>query len=165
MITSIGKVSAMCCTNRYASRLGAAENHDPFDPDASPDYDSWGFDTWWTASEWVTWHKSMKSRYGLDEANRRFIKAWQDQGILSGPIDARSFDTSFREYAKANGFFDGLYWNLGVFTRPIGVSTDLTVGITRGISTVAELSRYTIPVVVLGFLSLYVWSKSPKRRH
>jgi hypothetical protein len=164
MITNIGKVSNCCCDS-YRGKLGAIDSHNPADPDATPDFDNWGPDTWWKASEWMTWHKSMKSKYSLEEANRRFISAWQDQSILSGPIDARSFDVTFRNYAKDNGFFDDLYWNLGVFTRPIGVSTDLVAGITKGISTTAELSKYLIPVAVVSFLSLYVWSKSPKRRN
>ncbi len=50
--------------------------NDPTRADATPDYDGWGIDSWWTANDWMTWHRTLKARYGLDEANRRFITAW-----------------------------------------------------------------------------------------
>jgi hypothetical protein len=111
----------------------------------------------------MTWHRSLKARFGLDDANVRFVNAWQQQGALSAPLDARSFDTNFRDYAKANGFFDALYYGLGALAKPIGATTDVITGVTQGVSTVANLAKYVIPVAALAFAYLFFVSKAPKR--
>jgi hypothetical protein len=137
--------------------------NDPTNADSKPDYDGWGPDSWWTANDWMTWHRSLKARFGMDDANVRFINAWQQQGALSSPLDARSFDTNFRDYAKANGFFDALYYGLGALAKPIGATTDVITGVTQGVSTVANLAKYVIPVAALAFAYLFFMSKAPKR--
>lgn len=137
--------------------------NDPTNADSKPDYDGWGPDSWWTSNDWMTWHRSLKARYGLDDANVRFVNAWQQQGALSAPLDARSFDTNFRDYAKANGFFDALYYGLGALAKPIGTTTDVITGVTQGVSTVANLAKYAIPVAALAFAYLFFMSKAPKR--
>lgn len=135
---------------------GWAPENDPTRATSTPDYDDWGPDSWWTGQDWLTWHRALKDAYGLEVANARFIAAWQQQGLGSGALGARSFDSSFRDYARANGFFDGLYWGLGSVTRPIGTTTDVTTGISEGVSTVANLSKWAIPAaaIVLGYLWL-----------
>jgi hypothetical protein len=142
---------------------GWKPENSPTNPDATPDYDGVGWDSWWTSNDWMTWHRSLKARFGLDEANVRFINAWQKQTIGSTPLDARSFDTNFRDYAKANGFFDALYYGLGALAKPIGATTDVITGVTQGVSTVANLAKYVIPVAALAFAYLFFVSKAPKR--
>lgn len=143
---------------------GWKPENDPTKPTSTPDYDGWFFDSYWTAQDWVAWHKALKAQYGIDEANRRFIAAWQKQGIGASPLDARSFDTSFREYAKANGFFDGLYWGAGVVAKPLGTGTDVVTGVTEGVSTVAKLSKYLIPVAALAFAYFAFQAYAPRRK-
>ena len=112
----------------------------------------------------LTWHRSLKTRFGLDEANSRFINAWQKQGIGSEPLNARSFDTSFRDYAKANGFFDALYYGLGSLAKPIGVTTDVVSGVSAGISSTASLTKYIIPIaaVILAYMAFTAYA--PRRK-
>lgn len=131
-------------------------SNDPSRPTSTPDYDSWGPDSWWTAQDWLTWHRALKSAYGLDEANRIFVTAWQQQGFGASPLDARSFDTSFRDYARTNGFLDALYYGLGALVRPIGTVTDVTGAVSDGVSTTAALAKWAIPIgaLVLGYLWL-----------
>ncbi len=142
---------------------GWAPQNNPTNPNSTPDYDDWGPDSWWTAQDWVTWHKALKAKYGLDEANVRFITAWQKQGIGASPLDSRSFDTSFRDYAKANGFFDGLYYGLGSIVKPIGTTTDVITGVSQGVSITANLAKFVIPVAALAFAYLFFSSKAPRR--
>ena len=137
--------------------------NDPTNADSKPDYDGWGPDSWWTSNDWLTWHRSLKARFGLDDANTRFINAWQQQGIGASPLDARSFDTTFRDYAKANGFFDALYYGLGALVKPIGSVTDVVSDVSSGISSTANLAKFVIPVAALAFAYLFFVSKAPKR--
>ncbi len=143
---------------------GWKPENDPTKPTSTPDYDEWFPDSWWTAQDWVTWHKALKAKYGLDEANARFINAWQKQGVLSAPLDARSFDTSFRDYAKANGFFDGLYYGLGAVAKPIGTATDVVTGVTQGVSSLANLSKYLIPIAGLALAYFAFQAYAPRRK-
>jgi len=143
---------------------GFKPQNDPTKPTSTPDYDGWLWDSWWTAQDWITWHRALKAKYGIDEANSRFLAAWQKQSAGAAPLDARSFDSNFREYAKANGFFDGLYWGSGVIAKPLGTATDVVTGVTEGASTFAKLSKYLIPVAGLAFAYFAFQAYAPRRK-
>jgi hypothetical protein len=146
--------------------------NDPTSATATPDYDNWGFDTWWTASDWMTWHMALKRAYGLEEANRRFITAWDKQGLFASPIDARSFDTTFRQYARDNGFFDALFSGIGgLVGRLPSTGTDVVVGATGAVSnvgqavgTIGSMAKYILPVAALAFGYYYFMAYKPSRR-
>ena len=143
---------------------GWKPQNDPTKATSTPDYDGWGWDSWWTAQDWITWHKALKAQYGIDEANSRFLNAWKQQGIGATPLDARSFDTNFRDYAKANGFFDGLYYSAGAVAKPIGAVSDVVTDVSAGVSTTAAILKYAIPVAALAFAYMYFMSKAPRRK-
>jgi hypothetical protein len=138
--------------------------NDPTNADSTPDYDNWGPDSWWTAQDWMTWHRSLKARFGLDEANVRFVNAWEKQGVLSSPLDARSFNTAFRDYAKANGFFDALYYGLGALVKPIGAVTDVVSGVSQGISSTASLTKYILPLAAIALAYMAFTAYAPRRK-
>ena len=143
---------------------GWKPENDPTKASSTPDYDNWGPDSWWTAQDWVTWHKALKAQYGLDEANARFITAWQQQGIGASPLDARSFDSSFRDYAKANGFFDALYYGLGALAKPIGTVSDVVTNVSKGIETTATLTKYLIPIAAIALAYMALTAYAPRRK-
>ena len=143
---------------------GFAPENDPTKPTSIPDYDGIGWDSWWTAQDWMTWHKSLKAQYGLDEANVRFINAWEKQTMGSTPLDARSFNTTFREYAKANGFFEALYYGLGSLVKPIGAVTDVVSGASAGIGTLGSLTKYLLPIAGLALAYFAFTAYAPRRR-
>lgn len=138
--------------------------NDPTNADSKPDYDGWGPDSWWTANDWLTWHRSLKARYGLDDANVRFVNAWEQQGALSAPLDARSFNTAFRDYAKANGFLDALYYGVGALVKPIGAVTDVVSDVSQGISATATFTKYLIPIAVAAFAYMAFTAYAPRRK-
>ena len=76
---------------------------------SSPCFDTWGPADYWNCADWIAWHKALKSQYGQDEANRRFITEFHNAGFLSASYDCRTFNGSFRAYAKEENFYDGLY--------------------------------------------------------
>lgn len=149
--------------------------HDPASADSTPDYDGWGWDTWWNGSEWKRWHIALKAKYGLTEANWRFIEAWHKQGPLSGGLDARSFDTDFIAYAKENGFHVALFKGLGVLARPVSagvqviaagseVAEDVAEAAASAVSTTAAAAKWLLPVAALVMGFLYLQSVAPRRR-
>lgn len=140
---------------RYLSFRGVgADLHDPANPASTPDLDAWGYDTWWTIEQWMQWHQVMKVAFGQDEANRRFLMAWNQQSLGAGPIDARSFNSTFRAYAKANGFFDGLYSGAGdVLAKPLGTANDVVTAGSNAVSsaadTIGSAGSVLVPLAVL----------------
>jgi len=143
---------------------GFAPENDPTKPTSTPDYDGIGWDSWWTAQDWMTWHKSLKARYGLDEANVRFINAWEKQTMGSTPLDARSFNVNFQDYAKANGFYDALYYGLGALLKPIGAVTSVVSGASAGIATIGSLSKYLLPIAGLALAYFAFTAYAPRRK-
>jgi hypothetical protein len=149
--------------------------HDPTSADATPDYDSWGWDDWWTAADWQRWHGALKARFGLVEANHHFIAAWEQQSLGASPLDARSFNSDFKAYAKENGFYDALFQGLGVLARPVSagvqvitagseVVEDVVDATASAVSTTAAAAKWLLPVAALVMGFLYLQTVTPRRR-
>lgn len=81
--------------------------------DSKPDLDDWGWDDYWGPEHWIEWHKKMKAKYGPDEANQRFIIAYHEASFGAASFDWRTVNSTFKKYAKDNGFYDALYDGLG----------------------------------------------------
>ena len=132
--------------------------NDPTLPTAAPDYDGLGFDTQWSAADWMTWHAALVTAYGLDEANHRFVAAWNGGGFFeSPPQDARTFDSSFRDFARKNGILDALYSGVGIIAKPIGVVNDLldtTTALGGGIKSTGQSLGSSLKWWVLGAVAL-----------
>jgi hypothetical protein len=81
-----------------------AENiHDPYNHNSTPDYDEWGWDTFWSLNDWLTWHNSLIKALGQPLGNDRFVQAWNARTGLAAFGDIRAnwlTDTSFRNYLK-----------------------------------------------------------------
>lgn len=143
--------------------------NNPSNPAATPVLDGWGWGDYWSADEWLVWHAAMKSAYGLAVANSRFLAAWNDQGIGASPLNARTFSSSFREYARVNGFLDGLYGNAqwaapildtyGSATEAVGAVSETVGGAASTLKTVGP-ALLVVGVVALGWL--YFKKFSPK---
>lgn len=123
---------------------------DPLKAASVPVLDGWGWADYWTIEDWMTWHNAMKAAFGLEEANRRFISEWVKQGIGANPLDARSFNEQFKSYAKANGFYDALYYGLGVLARPVGAGVDVVTTASNAVSSVAKAGNWILPVAIIG---------------
>lgn len=105
--------------------------HEPTNPNALPDYDGLGWDSQWSAADWMTWHAALVGKFGIDAANTRFVTAWQGGGFFeSAPLDARTFNSAFREFARKNGILDALYFGLGAIAKPLGAANDALDGVT-----------------------------------
>lgn len=145
--------------------IPTAPINDPTNPDAIPDLDDWGPDTYWEAADWITWHRAMVQKYGLDKANQAFVSYWQTQTFGAEPINARSFDESFRAYARANGFLDSLYSGSDVIAEPLGVVTDIFSGASNLSGSIPQLGAaaknivQTVavawPLIVIGAVLIY----------
>lgn len=157
--------------------MAFAKEHNPLDPDSTPDYDGWGWDDWWGCADWVTWHKMNVAKYGQVKADNKFVEAWLDglssasggRGKAEGsgaifdsvPIDCRSFDTGFKEYIKkpANKrLYDVVFSGIG---GTIGGAVSGSVTVVENVgSTIVGASKavkIVVPVLIIGGLGLAIW--------
>ena len=135
--------------------------NDPTNPNATPVFDGWGWAEYWSANDWLTWHRAMKSALGLDIANARFLTEWNKQGFAAAPLNARTFDAAFREYARANGFLSGLYGNAqwaspvlntyGSANEAVDAVSETVGGAAATIRTIGPI-LLTVGVVALAYL-------------
>lgn len=132
--------------------------------DSTPVYDGWGWDDYWEAPDWMTWHAAMKKKYGLNEANRRFIKAYHEASQFAANYGWRTFNTEFINYAKLNGFYDGLFEGLlglvgkttsgatNVANKALDVTNAAVDNAASAASTTTKIMKYAIPVLIAGVL-------------
>ena len=93
----------------------------------APDYDQWGSDTWWNCNDWILWHKLLKEKFGQNKANFIWDYSFSQSGNLSGNLNCRTFDSSFRTYVKNNGL--NPFANAGIFApvlKGTGTIQDVT---------------------------------------
>jgi hypothetical protein len=109
--------------------------HNPKNPDATPDYDEWGWDDYWNARDWQDWHTAMLAAYGKATADQRWIAAWLDQGYYASPDNELVNSAPFRAWLKSSGLLkqvESLGQKIG------GLTTDLVSTTTDVAGTVAD---------------------------
>lgn len=123
--------------------------------DSTPDLDDWGWDDYWKIEDWMRWHSLMVKKFGIDKANQTFLLWWNKQTTGANPLDAKSFNTSFRTYAKKYKFLDALYGGAS-FLKPFGAITDTISSGSDVVSNVGDAAKNTsnvlkwaVPVAVL----------------
>lgn len=121
--------------------------------------------------DWIAWHGRLKTSYGLDDANRIFLHAFHvaSRKSLAG-FFWKTFNSRFRSYAKANGFFDGL-WSDSIPELParlLGAVADffrVTVEtvektsetVSSVTSSVASILKYGVPIVLVAAAGVALW--------
>lgn len=129
--------------------------HGGITADSVPDLDDWGWDSFWGCDEWITWHKAMKRKYGLKNANIRFATEWNKQGFGAHALGCRTIDSDFRQYVRANGLLE-IVWQsaegLKYLFQPIGtiLETGAAVGggIAKGLQTTGKSLKYVFPIAI-----------------
>jgi len=118
------------------------KNHNPTDPYATPDFDDWGWDSYWGQPEWITWHAALVKEFGQPQANDKFVNTWNAQtnffvdfGDVRG--DWITLDAPFREwlagYTTSNGqtMLTALE-NTTFLGKPMGTGTDIVDNLLDG---------------------------------
>lgn len=87
---------------------GYSGPNDPTNADSVPDYDEWGPDQHWEASDWQSWHSALTAKYGKSKADDVFVQAYANAGVLEAVTRARIEDPSFGQWAQGEGLYDRL---------------------------------------------------------
>ncbi len=120
--------------------------------ESQPDYDGWGWDTYWGCEEWMAWHKELKRKYGSEKANYLWKSAWDKQGSFDAPLNSCRYNTTFVNYFLNEGidirsFISALFTNS---TETLVNATDATKEATSSISSIGKQLKWILPVVATG---------------
>ena len=102
-----------------------------------------------SSQAWIQWHKAMKSRYGLKEANTLFVKAWD----LRGGAGSSASTNELRTYMKDNG--------VTLDTTSIEDVVDTTQSGLDSLGNMFTMGKYVaigVGVIVLGGAALLVFN-------
>ena len=116
--------------------------------ESTPDYDMPfnPFDSAWTVNDWILWHKALKAKYGMEEAQRRFIEAWENSSFWSMPYSFWKYNREFVDYFNSQGF-------------NVGHTLSKTVtNVARGIETTSQLTKILLPLGVVA-VGVYVYKQ------
>jgi hypothetical protein len=65
---------------------------------SKPDYDDWGIDTYWSCSDWITWHAQLKKKFGQTEANKIWLTAWNKQDAWENNYNWCKYNSDFNNF-------------------------------------------------------------------
>jgi len=71
--------------------------------DSYPDYDEWGYDDYWSLTDWQTFYDKLLQKYGADEGSRRWLDAWHRQSWGASPKNNRF---GIADWALARNLWD-----------------------------------------------------------
>jgi hypothetical protein len=121
--------------------------------DSFPVFDGWGPDDFWGSSEWIAWHKLLIEKWGLETANELFVEYYHQASMFAANYNWRTFDPVFIAYAKANGFYDGLFSGvLGGIMKPVSVVGDVATQAVNSISGATGYIQIIMPLLFIGLL-------------
>jgi hypothetical protein len=107
-----------------------------------PDYDEWGYDNYWNCDDWTTWHKQLKAHFGEERARIIWNYAYAQGSQFSKHWDCRTFNSTFRAYAKANNLDTYASVTLPIIPQILdlsGSAFDIVGGVTDVVSEVASV--------------------------
>lgn len=69
----------------------------------APNYDEWGFDSYWNCQDWIQYHQQLKKKFGKEKANYIWNYAYAQGSEFSSHWNCRTTNVKFREYVRKNG--------------------------------------------------------------
>jgi hypothetical protein len=102
----------------------------------APDYDEWGYDSFWSCDDWMTWHKKLSEHFGEATATEIWNYAFKQTTNLSSNLDCNSFNSTFRAYVKQHNLTvpsDLVTKTLGTTTDVVGGALDTTSNVVTGV--------------------------------
>jgi len=65
-----------------------------------PDYDGWGFDSYWKCPEWMQWYYALKAHYGTATAKNIWLKAWGKMDSFEHAANFCRYNADFVAFLK-----------------------------------------------------------------
>lgn len=123
---------------------------------STPDYDGWGWDSYWSAEEWVQWHKTLVAAFGKQAANDTWKMAWGKQGAWEHPFNWYKYNRGFTDYFKSQGIDVGWFGSKIITTTGEAVIevtenvTDAAADLSQGVVSTANVLKIVAPTLLIG---------------
>ena len=117
-----------------------------------PDYDGFGWDNYWSCTDWMIWYGKLKQAYGVSEAKLRWKSAWEKQDNTSNPYLWCMYSDDFYEFIREEEL--GLSNTLADVSS--GVGTGVT-GIFKGFGWIGRNIVWLAPAVLIIAGAGYGW--------
>jgi len=117
---------------------------------STPNYDSWGVDTYWTCNEWMDWYFALKTHYGKATAQRVWIEAFGKADPFMAHLKCR-YDRYFFDFMKKEG--------LSAASNPL-INIWMGAGsIFNGLGNSLNLSGKLLPIALIVGAGIYANKK------
>lgn len=113
--------------------------------DSIPDYDEWGYDSYWSCDDWINWHKALKAKFGKTSADKTWTEAWNKQDGFESNYNWCKYQGVFNTYVKAENL-NATWWLPNILNNVTGVAEDAS----DAAKNVSNVIKVIIPVVVIG---------------
>jgi hypothetical protein len=143
--------------------MNLGKNHNPNDPDASPDYDEWFWDSYWDCNDWMQWHKALKSKYGL-RANEIWLQAWIKNDRTSHARMWCRLNEDFVAYFNSQGidvqtWIQRVVFNTGDIVESVTeAAPGLTTNVTSAVGSIAKVLPWAVGLAAIG-AGFYVYEQ------
>jgi len=117
----------------------------------------WNGDDYWKCDDWVRWHKLNVQELGQETANEKFIHWWDEQSAWANPYNWCKYDSDFYNYFDDQGIDTG--WLLSKVIVAVDTAADGVVDAGEGLKTTFKLSKYILPIALIGFGLSWLYKK------
>lgn len=124
---------------------------EPITAYSAPDYDEWGWDTYWSAEDWMDYHKALVGEYGKKDGNRRFVEAWHaGPSFMVARANYLSFKPVFINYMEKQGIYNALNDGIAkLVTDSTRVVAETPGAVIATAQNTVKVIRWLIPALVL----------------
>jgi len=112
--------------------------------ESTPDYDSWGYDDYWSCENWIDWHKALKAKHGKQRADEIWLAAWDEQDTFEHNLSWCKYAANFNSYVSAE--------NLPVSHLLADIfagGTKIGENVVDTATTTSKILKWVIPVIII----------------
>lgn len=134
--------------------------------DSTPDWDEWGWDTYWYCDDWILYHEALLEHYGdLNTANKIWRNQWAKQSSF---FSDTKFDCpiqkTFSQYFKDQGIDVG-HWGSALITPVLETGVNLSENANETITDLSNTGKNltkALPYIAIGAGALYAYANRKK---
>ena len=112
---------------------------------STPDYDEWGFDSYWSCDQWRQWYDALKSKYGQVQAKNIWVDAWGKQSWDEHNYSWCKYDTAFATYMRSQGIDVG-----HVLSNVLNSGVTVIDNVSQGAVGLSEILKNIAPYLIVG---------------
>lgn len=115
---------------------------------STPDYDQWGWDSYWSCTDWITWHQALEKEFGRSEANRIAQAAWDQQDFFEHNRSWCKYNQDFVKYFKSVGLGGDQSFTSMAYETVYNVG-NAGINVSETVQNISELIKKMLPIILI----------------